>query len=286
MSMTGSPTPTLRPPVDAYRLQGSAAHLLNHLCFFGEGRLILRQDGLSLAKLTPFGLCVADGRAGWHLLRTAAWWQCFPQQQRPSFWRAFRVRLAAEAFSYVTIRGVAGEPLKVLLLTREIGKDVSSSAVALERAAYTVVTIAIVGLGAATALLMLPLTPMWSRIFSVLAVAAALLVLMSVVLLASRARTRPTERFGSRDLFRSRHTERPRFSVRLNATHLTQYTFVGEDPPERSWHEIIPAGALKAQDNELTFNVSGQGTVIFGDVVILYTSNEITVKKPVVITKS
>jgi phosphatidylglycerophosphate synthase/uncharacterized membrane protein YbhN (UPF0104 family) len=135
--------------------------------------------------------------AGWHLLRTAAWWQCFPQQQRPSFWRAFRVRLAAEAFSYVTIRGVAGEPLKVLLLTREIGKDVSSSAVALERAAYTVVTIAIVGLGAATALLMLPLTPMWSRIFSVLAVAAALLVLMSVVLLASRARTRPTERFAT-----------------------------------------------------------------------------------------
>jgi hypothetical protein len=71
--MSGSPTskPTLPPPVDAYRLQGSAAHLLNHLCFLGEGRLILRQDGLSLAKLTPFGLCVADGRSGWHLLRDA-----------------------------------------------------------------------------------------------------------------------------------------------------------------------------------------------------------------------
>lgn len=67
--MSGSPT--LRPPVNAYRLQGSAAHLLNHLCYFGEGRLILRQDGLSLAKLTAFGLCVADGRAGWHLLRDA-----------------------------------------------------------------------------------------------------------------------------------------------------------------------------------------------------------------------
>ena len=67
--MSGSPT--LHPPVDAYRLQGSAAHLLNHLCCLGEGRLILRQDGLSLAKLTPFGLCVADGRSGWHLLRDA-----------------------------------------------------------------------------------------------------------------------------------------------------------------------------------------------------------------------
>ena len=79
--------------------------------------------------------------------------------------------------------------------------------------------------------------------------------------------------------FRTRHTEKPRFSVRLNETHLTQYTFAGNDPPERSWHEIIPAGALKPQDNELTFNVSGQGTVIFGDVVILYTSNELTVRK-------
>jgi hypothetical protein len=73
--------------------------------------------------------------------------------------------------------------------------------------------------------------------------------------------------------------------VRLNATPLTQYTFVAADPPERSWHEIIPAGALKLQDNELTFSVSGQGTVIFGDVVILYTSNELTVRKPLVFTQ-
>ena len=85
--------------------------------------------------------------------------------------------------------------------------------------------------------------------------------------------------------FRTRHTKRPRFSVRLNSKRLTQYTFVEKDPPERSWHEIIPAGALKPQDNELTFNVSGQGTVVFGDVVILYTSNELTVSKPVVFTQ-
>ena len=84
--------------------------------------------------------------------------------------------------------------------------------------------------------------------------------------------------------FRTRHTERPRFSVRLNATHLTQYTYVATDPPERTWHEIIPAGAMKPQDNELIFNVSGQGTVIFGDVVIMYTSNELTVRKPLVFT--
>lgn len=84
--------------------------------------------------------------------------------------------------------------------------------------------------------------------------------------------------------YRTRHNERPRFSVRLNATSLTQYTFVAADPPERSWHEIIPAGALKAQDNELIFNVSGGGRVIFGDVVIMYTSNELTVRKPLVLS--
>ena len=85
--------------------------------------------------------------------------------------------------------------------------------------------------------------------------------------------------------FRTRHTQGPRISVRLNATPLTRYTFVGADPPERSWHEIIPAGALKLQDNELTFSVSGQGAVIFGDVVILYTSNELTVRKPLGFTQ-
>ena len=85
--------------------------------------------------------------------------------------------------------------------------------------------------------------------------------------------------------FRTRHTGRPRFSVRLNATHLTQYTFVNPDPPERTWHEIIPTGALKVQDNELIFSVSGDGAVIFGDVVIMYTSNELTVRKPLVFTQ-
>jgi len=41
----------------------------------------------------------------WHLLRTVAWAVSFPAA-RPAFARLARVRLAAEAFSYVTIRGV------------------------------------------------------------------------------------------------------------------------------------------------------------------------------------
>ena len=85
-------------------------------------------------------------------------------------------------------------------------------------------------------------------------------------------------------LFRTRHTARPRFSVRLNSTMLTQHTFADEGP--HSWHEIIPGIALKLQDNELTFAVSGQGTVVFSDVVILYKANELTVKKPLVLLQS
>lgn len=85
--------------------------------------------------------------------------------------------------------------------------------------------------------------------------------------------------------FRTRHTKLPRISIRLNSTPLTQYNFVEADPPERSWHEIIPAVALKLHGNELIFSVSGQGTVMFGDVVILYTSNELTVRKPLVLTQ-
>jgi hypothetical protein len=89
--------------------------------------------------------------------------------------------------------------------------------------------------------------------------------------------------------YRTRHTGRPSFSVRINEASLTRYTFTNDDPPERSWHEIIPArvpngSTLRAQNNELIFGVSGDGAVTFGDVVILYTSNELTVQIPIVLT--
>ncbi len=81
--------------------------------------------------------------------------------------------------------------------------------------------------------------------------------------------------------FRTAHTGSPSFSVRLNSTRLTQHTFTDSGP--HSWHEIIPAGALRPEDNELTFAVSGDGNVRFGDVVILYKSNKLTVRKPPVL---
>jgi hypothetical protein len=52
----------------AYQLRGSLAELLNHLCCLGQTTLVLRQQGLSLAKVTAFGLSVAYREEAWHLL--------------------------------------------------------------------------------------------------------------------------------------------------------------------------------------------------------------------------
>jgi hypothetical protein len=90
---------------------------------------------------------------------------------------------------------------------------------------------------------------------------------------------------GSRPVifFRTTHTGTPSMSVRLNTTRLTLHTFADSDSAPRSWHEIILAGALKPQDNELTFAVGDDGNITFSDVLILYTSNQLTVKKPRVV---
>jgi hypothetical protein len=77
-------------------------------------------------------------------------------------------------------------------------------------------------------------------------------------------------------MFRTTHTGSPSFSVRLNTTRLTQHTFAAVGP--YTWHEIVPKGALKAEDNELTLAVSGTGAVTFSDIVIFYTSNKLTGK--------
>jgi len=81
-------------------------------------------------------------------------------------------------------------------------------------------------------------------------------------------------------LFRTAHTGSPTFSVRLNATRLTQHTFATSDTGPHAWHEIVPAGALQPEHNELTLAVSGEGNVTFSDVVIFYTSNKLTIRRP------
>jgi hypothetical protein len=95
--------------------------------------------------------------------------------------------------------------------------------------------------------------------------------------------------------YRTRHVGTPRFNVRINDATVTQYTFVDGDEAERTWHEIIPANtpdgpALRPDTNELVFFASGAGTgssddhVVFGDVVIVYTSNEATVPVAIIVT--
>lgn len=81
--------------------------------------------------------------------------------------------------------------------------------------------------------------------------------------------------------YRTRRFGKPAFSIRINDFTVTQYSFVDGDEAERTWHEIIPASTsagptLRPEDNELTF-FARDGSVVFGDVVILYTSNQTTV---------
>ena len=108
--------------------------------------------------------------AVWHLVRTIAWSRAFPSGAEPPFWRLFRVRLAAEAFSFVTVRGVAGEPLKVVLLEPSVPAAVSTAAVALERISYVAVTMTIVFAAAIAVLTLLPISTAWFEVFIAVAV--------------------------------------------------------------------------------------------------------------------
>ncbi len=122
----------------------------------------------------------------WHLVRTWAWAWCFPQPRQVSFLRLARVRLAAEAFSYLTLRGIAGEPLKVVLLDDRVDAREATAAVALERLAYMIGTTLIVGIGSVIALFALPLTPVWFRVFRAFAIAAAVVALFTGIVIAGR----------------------------------------------------------------------------------------------------
>ena len=122
----------------------------------------------------------------WQLARTWAWAACFPQPRQVGFLRLARVRLAAEAFSYLTLRGIAGEPLKVVLLSGSIDARQATAAVALERLAYLVGTTIIVGVGAVFAMIGLPLTELWLRVFRAFAIGAATVTVLTLVVVLGR----------------------------------------------------------------------------------------------------
>ena len=122
----------------------------------------------------------------WHLVRTWAWAWCFPEGRRISFLRLARVRLAAEAFSYLTLRGIAGEPLNVVLLSDRVDPREATAAVALERLAYMIGTTVIIGVGSVIAIAVLPLTRLWFRVFRGFAIAAAIIAAIAAVVIAGR----------------------------------------------------------------------------------------------------
>jgi hypothetical protein len=75
------------------------------------------------------------------------------------------------------------------------------------------------------------------------------------------------------------HSAEVSFTVRLNnLAHLVKHTVT--EGRIQSWHAVTPPGALKPVKNELVLAVSGEGSMTFSDVFILYTSNQLTVKKP------
>lgn len=126
--------------------------------------------------------------AVWHLLRTWGWSIAFPDQARPTFTRLFRVRLAADAISFFTVRGVAGEPLKVLLLYDRIKPEVTTAAIALERLAFGVIGTAIAGLVSLLAITRVSMSGRWDTLFALLALGAVML--LSIVAFMARRRSK------------------------------------------------------------------------------------------------
>jgi phosphatidylglycerophosphate synthase len=157
------------------------------LLFFGTLYYINFRLAFGTIRQLGIGLPLALLFSGlWHLARTWAWAWCFPRPRQVSFLRLARVRLSAEAFSYLTLRGIAGEPLKVVLLADRVDARQATAAVALERLAYLVGTTVIVGMGAIAAIVMLPLTRGWFRVFRGFAIAAGVLTTLTVIVIAGK----------------------------------------------------------------------------------------------------
>jgi uncharacterized protein (TIRG00374 family) len=112
----------------------------------------------------------------WHLLRTWGWSVAFPDHSRPSFARLFRVRLAADAISFFTIRGLTGDPLKVVLLYDRTPPAVATAAIALERTAFAVMAILISGLISYLAVRRLQMPGGWDALFTSLSIGAVLVL--------------------------------------------------------------------------------------------------------------
>jgi Lysylphosphatidylglycerol synthase TM region len=130
--------------------------------------------------------------ACWHLLRTWGWSIAFPDQARPGFARLFRVRLAADAISFFTIRGVTGEPLKIMLLYDQVAAPIATAAITLERLAFAIVSLVIAGVISTIAVRLLAMPGAWDAVFTLL----SMVTVIALGILAEIARHRQGDYFG------------------------------------------------------------------------------------------
>jgi uncharacterized protein (TIRG00374 family) len=112
----------------------------------------------------------------WQLLRTWGWAVAFPDQARPPFTRLLRVRLAADAIVFFTIRGLAGEPLKVVLLYDRVAPEVTTAAIALERLAFAVIGTIIAAVVSLFVVTRLSMPGAWDTVFTMLIFGAVILL--------------------------------------------------------------------------------------------------------------
>jgi uncharacterized protein (TIRG00374 family) len=160
------------------------------IALFGVTLLFIDRDA-TLREARHLGILlpvVLLPSAGWHLLRTLGWYWCFPPDERPRFWRLFQVRLAADAVSYFTVRGLASEPLRVVLLLDRVAAPVSTAALILERTAMGVMSVVIVAACALAAMSSDVLTEGWQQLFRYIAAGAVVVIMMTAVFLTRRGR--------------------------------------------------------------------------------------------------
>ncbi|HZM96331.1 MAG TPA: lysylphosphatidylglycerol synthase transmembrane domain-containing protein [Vicinamibacterales bacterium] len=141
--------------------------------------------GLAFPALLLPGAC-------WHLLRTWGWSIAFPDDARPGFARLFRVRLAADAISFFTIRGVTGEPLKIMLLYDQVAAPVATASITLERLAFAIVSLVIAGVISTIAVRLLAMPGTWDAVFTLL----SMVTVIALGILAEIARHRKGDYLG------------------------------------------------------------------------------------------
>lgn len=141
-----------------------------------------------IGRLGPALPLVLLPSLGWHILRAFGWYICFPPEERPTFWRVFRVRLAADGVGYFTMRGVASEPLRVVLLMGHISPVVSAAASVLERTAMGIMSVIGVGIFAAFAVSSDMLPDAWQSVFQGIAITAGIVLFLSMLFLMRTGR--------------------------------------------------------------------------------------------------